>query len=141
MRKIALRFFLIGLLGLIFEADSIAEQWIPLQKHAPVAFYDHESIQYPYKNVYDLGLFTVQLKNKDIVRVWTKLDLNEPDVPNILYEIKFSSRTYRAIYSVNQYGETLPPYDSAYKPILPGSLEEDLYEAVRKKGEDPVLKK
>ncbi len=108
-----------------------AENWVALSKNVHQAYYDRDSILYPHVKVYDFGLFTMGKTDKDIMRVWTKLYLNDLNIPRILYEIKFSTRVYRVLYAMDQVGNRIPADYSAYKPIPPGSLENDLYETVR----------
>jgi len=108
-----------------------AEKWIPLSKNVHLAYYDQDSILYPHMKVYDFGLFTMGKIDKDIMRVWTKLHLKGSNIPRVLYEIKFSTRVYRVLYSLDQYGNQLPVYDTAFKPIPPGTLENDLFETVK----------
>lgn len=118
--------------------DSRAEQWIALPGHMDRAYYDRDSIQFPYRDVYDLGLFSIERVNRDVMRVWTRLYLKDSKVPRILYEIKFSERLYKTVYMVDQLEHPLDVLDTAYKPILPGSLENDLLEVI---GREPVREK
>ena len=129
MKKTALA--LSVLLSLFVGGDSSAEQWVPIPKYTPVAYFDTDSIQFPKLTVYDLGLFTMSKVDRDIMRVWTRFDVNQREATRILYEIKFSSRLYKALYAVDKYGNRTPPSDQGYKPILPGSLECDLYDTIK----------
>ena len=142
MRRIIVYLLALLVVWLVFEDTSTAEHWIALQKHAPIAYYDRDSIQYPFTSMYDFGLFTMGKTNKDIMRVWTKLDLKDSETPHILYEIKFSTRVCKAIYAVDQFGNMTPPYDTAYRPIPPGSFENDLFETVQDEVKpESILKK
>ncbi len=116
---------------LAMSGHSQAEQWVPILKQTPIAFYDRDSIQFPKLSVYDLGLFTMGKVDKDIIRVWTRLDVSEKETTRILYEIKFSGRIYKAIYAVDRYGNRTLPFDEGYKPIIPDSLESNLFEMVK----------
>jgi hypothetical protein len=129
-------FLIPGWLGIL--PDSRAEQWITLPGHMDRAYYDTDSIQFPYRDVYDLGLFSIERVDKDVMRVWTQLYLKDSEAPRILYEIKFSDRLYKTVYTVDQLGRPLDVIDTAYKPIIPGSLENDLFEMV---GREPVREK
>ena len=131
MKKFAIALMLLFAFGIELPETSHAEDWKALTKNVHVAYYDRDSIQYPRMKVYDLGLFTMGKVDKDIMRVWTKLYQKDSSTPRVLYEIKFSTRVFRILHAVDQFGNQLPAYDVAFKPILPGSLENDLYETVK----------
>lgn len=136
MKKAVLIFMLLIPGWLSVLPYSSAEQWIPLPGHLDRAYYDRDSIKFPHKDVYDLGLFSIEKTDKDIMRVWARLYLKDSEAPKILYEIKFSERLYKTVYTVDQHGHPLTIFDESYKPIVPGSLVNDLYEVV---GREPVL--
>jgi hypothetical protein len=134
--KVKLLFFLFIIQWFVLGI-SAADEWVAIPGHMNKAYYSKESIQMPHIDIYDFGLFTVGKLDKDIVRVWTKFYIKDWDVPRILYEINFSTRVYKKIYAVNQYGNRIPELDMFYKPILPGSLESDLFNQLKA---DPNLK-
>ncbi len=128
MKNILIGPALLCLVCLTWMGISDAEFWIPLPKHTTQVYYDRESIQFPNMKVYDLGLFTFERQDKDVIQVWTKLDTPDNITHRLLYEIKFSKKVFKVIYAVDQFGNRIPPYDSAYQPILPGTMEGDLYD-------------
>jgi hypothetical protein len=131
MKKFAIGLMLLFAVGAALPETSQAEDWIALTKNVHLAYYDRDSILYPHIKVYDFGLFTMGKVDKDIMRVWTKLYFKDSSNPRVLYEVKFSTRVFRILHAVDQFGNQLPVYDVAFKPILPGSLENDLYETVK----------
>ncbi len=132
MRRSLLILFIFSLFAYVTaEGEAAAAEWIPLPHHVPVAYFDRDSIQYPYSNYYEFGLFSIGKTDKNIVRIWTKLDLPSLDSPHVLYEIKISDRMFKAIHAVDRHGNRIPPFDSDYRPIMPGSMEEDLFRVVK----------
>ncbi|MFB3925511.1 MAG: hypothetical protein ACE14T_05610 [Syntrophales bacterium] len=136
MRRVLICLIIFYWVFLVIPTCSQArEDWIPLQKFEPFVYFDKESIQFPHKKVYSLGLFTIEKTDKNIARVWTKFDFKQAEVPHTLYEIKFSQRLYRALYSVDRYGNRIHAYDTAFRPIVPDSIEECLFESLQ-----PIVK-
>ena len=128
MKRILICLSLICQAVLLWPCVTGAENWISLPKRTPAVYYDRDSIQHPYMKVYEWGLFTVGRPDRDIIRIWTKFDGKDQEAHNILYEIKFSTRICKAVYAIDQNGNLISPHDTSYRPILPGSLENDLYD-------------
>jgi hypothetical protein len=128
-RQISAVLFLAVLLSACGAAS--AEQWNPVPGW-PLWYYDAESIQYPEKIYTSWGLFVVARDNLDLVRVWTKLAAPEGENPRTLYEMRFSQRSCRAVYSVDQRENQVPPLDTSYAPVVPDTMLDSLLKTLHK---------
>ncbi|MDD5233114.1 MAG: hypothetical protein PHG91_06945 [Syntrophales bacterium] len=133
-RKMAAISFLAFLLFLTGQVS--AEKWVPVPGW-PLAYYDEESIQYPEKIYFSWGIFVVVRDDRDYARVWTKHVAPEGENPRTLYEMRFSQRSCRAVYSVDEHENPIPPLDPSYMPVIPDTMQYSLFSTLYEIASDP----
>ncbi len=127
MKKGIAGIFLLSVTGLsLFPAyeKAGAENWeVYFKKKGNVYYYDKDSIHYPY----DRDGFPVKSRNKDIVRVWTKVVSSNSDSEVItLEQVRCSERK---IQQIHRRGESAL-IDRSPKGVARGSADERLLEEV-----------
>ena len=125
MRKGIVSIFLIGMIVLfLFPIDEKAEAEnleVYFQKKGNAFYYDKDSIHYPYDK--DEVLF--KSRNKDIVRVWTKVvSTHSGSEVLTLEQVRCSEKK---IQKIHRSGESVL-IDRSPKHITRGSAEEKLLE-------------
>jgi len=125
MRKGIVSIFLISIIALflfpVYEKAE-AENWeVYFKKKGNAFYYDKDSIHYPY----DTDGFLIKSRNKDIVRVWTKVvNTNSGSEVLTLEQVRCSERK---IQQIHRRGESAL-IDRSPKHIARASAEERLFE-------------
>jgi hypothetical protein len=110
-----------GLLIICINGKAEAETWKMYYKNNNIVFYyDKDSIHYPYTKQAIFGLI---LKDKNIVRAWTRLDTKSFSGME-LDEINCSKRTWRVL---DQRGLPMLPGLDNDNSIVPGTNWEGLF--------------